>query len=33
VIVGVDRPAQTGGRIVLAGDKRVHAAAMEMLNG
>jgi myo-inositol-1(or 4)-monophosphatase len=25
-------PAQTGGRIVVAGDKRVHAAALEMLN-
>ena len=26
-------PAQAGGRIVVAGDKRVHAAAMEMLKG
>jgi myo-inositol-1(or 4)-monophosphatase len=25
-------PAQDGGRIVVAGDKRVHAAALEMLN-
>jgi len=25
-------PAQAGGRIVVAGDKRVHAAALEMLN-
>lgn len=25
-------PAQSGGRIVVAGDKRVHAAALEMLN-
>jgi myo-inositol-1(or 4)-monophosphatase len=27
-----NRPAQGGGRIVVAGDKRVHAAALEMLN-
>jgi len=26
-------PAQSGGRIVAAGDKRVHAAALEMLKG
>jgi myo-inositol-1(or 4)-monophosphatase len=26
-------PAQAGGRIVVAGDKRVHAAALEMLKG
>ena len=26
-------PAQAGGRIVVAGDKRVHAAAIEMLKG
>jgi myo-inositol-1(or 4)-monophosphatase len=26
-------PAQNGGRIVAAGDKRIHAAAMEMLKG
>jgi myo-inositol-1(or 4)-monophosphatase len=26
-------PAKTGGRIVAAGDKRVHAAALEMLKG
>lgn len=26
-------PAQNGGRIVAAGDRRVHAAALEMLNG
>ena len=26
-------PAQAGGRIVAAGDKRVHAAAIEMLKG
>jgi myo-inositol-1(or 4)-monophosphatase len=25
-------PAQAGGRIIVAGDKRVHAAALEMLN-
>jgi myo-inositol-1(or 4)-monophosphatase len=25
-------PAKTGGRIVAAGDKRVHAAAMALLN-
>jgi myo-inositol-1(or 4)-monophosphatase len=28
-----NRPAQAGGRIVVAGDRRVHAAAMEVLNG
>jgi myo-inositol-1(or 4)-monophosphatase len=27
-----NRPAQTGGRIVAAGDARVHAAALELLN-
>jgi myo-inositol-1(or 4)-monophosphatase len=27
------RPAEGGGRIIAAGDARVHAAAMEMLNG
>lgn len=27
-----NEPAQRGGRIVVAGDKRVHAAALEMLN-
>jgi myo-inositol-1(or 4)-monophosphatase len=27
-----NEPAQRGGRIVAAGDKRVHAAALEMLN-
>jgi len=27
-----DGPAKAGGRIVVAGDKRVHAAALEMLN-
>src|SRR3974390_669687 len=27
-----ERPAQRGGRIVAAGDKRAHAAALEMLN-
>ncbi len=26
-------PAQAGGRIVVAGDKRVHQAALEMLKG
>ena len=26
-------PAQAGGRIIVAGDKRVHKAALEMLNG
>jgi myo-inositol-1(or 4)-monophosphatase len=26
-------PAQAGGRVVVAGDKRVHAAALEMLRG
>jgi myo-inositol-1(or 4)-monophosphatase len=26
-------PAQAGGRIVVAGDKRVHEAAMGMLRG
>jgi myo-inositol-1(or 4)-monophosphatase len=26
-------PAQNGGRIIAAGDKHVHAAAMEMLKG
>jgi myo-inositol-1(or 4)-monophosphatase len=26
-------PAQNGGRIIAAGDKRIHAAAMEMLKG
>ena len=26
-------PAQGGGRIVVAGDSRVHAAAMQMLKG
>ncbi len=26
-------PAQNGGRIVVAGDKRVHQAALEMLKG
>ena len=31
VIVGVGRPAQNGGRIVVAGDKRVHTALLEML--
>jgi myo-inositol-1(or 4)-monophosphatase len=25
-------PAQAGGRIVVAGDERVHRAALEMLN-
>jgi myo-inositol-1(or 4)-monophosphatase len=28
-----NRPAQGGGRVVVAGDKRVHAAALEILNG
>jgi myo-inositol-1(or 4)-monophosphatase len=28
-----DGPAQAGGRIVVAGDKRVHRAALEMLKG
>ena len=28
-----DRPAHQGGRIVAAGDKRVHAQALELLNG
>jgi myo-inositol-1(or 4)-monophosphatase len=28
-----NEPAQSGGRIVVAGDARVHAAAMEMLRG
>ena len=28
-----ERPAHNGGRIVAAGDKRVHAQAMEILNG
>ncbi len=27
------KPAQSGGRIVAAGDKRVHEAAMKILNG
>ena len=27
-----NEPAQRGGRLVAAGDKRVHAAALEMLN-
>jgi myo-inositol-1(or 4)-monophosphatase len=26
-------PAQNGGRIIAAGDKRVHAAALEVLKG
>jgi len=26
-------PGQNGGRIIAAGDKRVHAAALEMLKG
>ena len=26
-------PAQSGGRIIVAGDKRVHQAALKMLNG
>jgi myo-inositol-1(or 4)-monophosphatase len=26
------RPAQNGGRIIAAGDPRVHAAAMKVLN-
>ena len=26
-------PAQAGGRLVVAGDARVHAAALAMLNG
>ena len=27
------RPAQGGGRIIAAGDRRVHDAAMKLLNG
>ncbi len=27
------KPAQSGGRIIAAGDKRVHEAAMKILNG
>jgi hypothetical protein len=27
------RPAQTGGRVIVAGDARVHQAALEMLKG
>ena len=28
-----NEPAQEGGRVIVAGDARVHAAALEMLNG
>ena len=28
-----NKPAHDGGRIVVAGDKRVHAQAMDVLNG